>query len=415
VGVRPLLLLARLLVLTLEDPAQDAQTFVFLGHSEKATVDERLLLDAVAIYTRDLGIALVQGPDKQPAQVSPPVLDDLMALLKARGARLAFWCQAGPGGRQIELITVDARRNVGRYLFDPDASSKPDVYRAIALKLRATLIAAEGSEPLAGSAIPGARGSKGAPATASVATPAGPAAGQLGTGTPPSTSSSQAAAGVGATPTGTSTGTARRAPADAGRADEPSAQSGDATLEKQRAVGADGPSSIGRWVFFGGGYALSFPIDAAGGPTARNALALQIVAKVGPSIEFALGSDIALSAERTKSAATVSVLDVPVRLGGRRMHRIGPFSVGAGAFAGVHWLSAKATAPGMTDQRSAFAASGGLELLARGPTFHGFAGELRGWAEANAPRTRFVVAGTPNFDAGPVRVGLNVGIVAPVN
>jgi hypothetical protein len=378
-----LLLLARLIFLDLEDPAPDAQTFVFLGHSQKTTIDERLLMDAVAIYTRDLGIALVQSPDRQPVQLTAPAIDDLVALLRTRGARLGFWCQATPNGHQVELVTIDARKNVGHAFFDLDLSSKSDVYRAIALKLRAALVGNEGAEPSAGQTASAPLAMAPATAPAPVSAPVGPKA---------------------AVASPSASGPARS------RASDSAAVAGNGPPRGE----AQAASPLASRIFFGGGYALSFPIDAAGGPSARNGLALHVIAPVGPSFEWDLGTDLASTADTTKGGATVSVLDIPLRVEGRLLRNLGIISMGAGVFAGVHWLSADASATGVTDHESALMATTGLELLARGPSYHHLAVELRGWIEVNVPETRFTVQGAPVFDAGPLRLGLNLGIVAPV-
>ena len=378
-GVRALLLLAKLLFLDLatpDDAPPEGQAFVFLGHTDKATVDEHLLLDAVAIYTRDLGIALLQSPGKQPPGLSPPALDEAVALLRARGARLGFWCQPAPGGKQIELVTIDPHRAVARYPFDPDSASKSDLYRSIALRLRAVLVGAESG---AAAASPAASGPL-PPAPAATAPPRPPR--------PPEVSPLPPAPPP---PSRESPPEGRRSEAPVSRAPE------------------DGASRLS----FGGGYALSYPLGTSADAAGRSALALEVMVATRAHLEWNLVTDLAPAADRTSATATISVLDIPLRFGGRWLQQAGPFIVGGGGFLGLHWLSADASTGMRTDHRTAFGGVGGVDLLARGPLIAGFAPQLRVWAESNVPRTRFTIQGIPNYDIGTVRMGLTIEVVAP--
>jgi len=388
VGVRTLLLLARLLFVDLatsEEAPADGQAFLFLGPPERADktgVDERLLLDAVAIYTRDLGIALLQVPGKQPTTLSPAAVDEVAARIRARGARLAFWCQLAPGGRQIELVTVDARRSLSRYPFDPDASSKSDLYRSIALRLRAVLVGAE----------PGETGPNAAPA----AIPPSPSPG------PPATTAAPRPAEAARAPV-----TPRPTPAPA---TEPPAGRVPPPRQSER---VRAPRDWPR-LFAGVGYALSYPLGTSADVGARHALALDVMVATQGHLEWDFGTDLAPSSDRTAAMATLSVLDIPLRFGGRWVRERGPVTLAAGPFVGLHWLSANASAGAQTDHRTALGGAGGVDLLVRGPSFSGFAPQLRVWAQVNVPRTRFTIQGMPDYDAGALRLGLNVEIVAPI-
>lgn len=378
-GVRTLLLLAKLLFVDLAKPEEappEGQAFMFLGHADKAAVDERLLLDAVAIYTRDLGVALVQAPGKPPASLSPAALDEVAARLRARGARLGFWCQLAPAGRQIELVTIDTHHALTRYGFDPEVSSKSDLYRSIALRLRAILVGGEPreTEPNAGTGgtfspppAPAPPPPRPAPATAAPVTPR------------------------------------KASPVEPPRAAEPPPPS------RQRGVT---PPDWPR-MFFGAGYALSYPLGTSRGAFARHALALDVMLATQGHLEWDFGTDLAPSSSHTAGTATLSVLDVPLRFGGRWVHQRGPVTLAAGPFLGLHWLSASASAGAQTDHRTALGGAGGLDLLARGPSFAGFAAQVRVWAQLNVPRTRFTIQDVAIYDAGTLRVGLNLEIVAP--
>lgn len=383
-GVRTLLLLAKLLLVDLASPEDNpttGQAFLFLGHVDKATVDEHLLLDAVAIYTRDLGIALLQAPGKPPASVSPTTIDDVVALLRARGARLGFWCQLAPGGRQIELVTVDLRRSVARHSFDPDGLSRSDLYRSIALRLRAILVGAAPGETSSNAVAAGTSPSPAPPPAAPV--------------TPP---------------------VPRSAPADAAVAPRP-AQKLEAPSERTPAPRQPGrglPADDWPRMFFGAGYALSYPLVTSAGAAARHALALDVMVATHGHLEWDFGTDLAPSTERASTAARISVMDIPLRLGGRWVRQVGAVTLAGGPFIGLHWLSANASAGMQTDQRTALAGAGGIDVVARGPSLAGFAAQLRARVEINVPRTRFTINDAPNYDAGAMRLGLDVEIVAPV-
>ena len=383
-GVRTLLLLAKLLFLDLaspEDAPPDGQAFVFLGHVNTAVVDEHLLLDAVAIYTRDLGIALLQSPGKQPPGLSPTSLDDVVALLRARGARWGFWCQLAPGGKQIELVTIDTRRTIARYPFDPESAPRSDLYRSMALRLRVTLVGADNGEAAAASP---AGGGPSQPASPAPLAPVAPRPSE-----PPEISLVPPAA-----PPSKRESAAEGAP----RAEPP----------RTRAL-EDGASRLS----FGAGYALSYPLGTSGGAAARNALALEVIVGTHAHLEWNLTTDLAPAADRTSAVATISVLDIPLRFGGRWLEEVGPLIMGGGPFLGLHWLSADASAGTRTDHRTAFGGAGGVDLMARGPIIAGFAPQLRVWAELDVPRTRFTIQGVPNYDVGTVRLGLNIEVVAP--
>ena len=206
------------------------------------------------------------------------------------------------------------------------------------------------------------------------------------------------------------------------RAPGPPAPRASAPPEAARAAPAPAPAPppeagppSARRLFFGLGYALSFPAGGSGGAQPRSALALDVMLATGPHLEWDVGTDPAPSADATSAAATLSVLDVSLRVGGRWMRPLREIVVGGGAFAGLHRLSATATAGTMTDQRAAYAGALGLEAMARGPVVGGFAPQLRLWVEVNAPRTRFTIQGVPRYDAGPLRVGVSVEVAAPAH
>jgi hypothetical protein len=166
-------------------------------------------------------------------------------------------------------------------------------------------------------------------------------------------------------------------------------------------------------VFVAAGYALSLPTGSA---PWRHAAALHGIATFGTSIEIDLGAELASSEAHTTGAGSVSVTDFPIRLGVRLVRRTSSYLVAMGLLGGAHLLFARATdaSPGTgTDETRAVAGSGGLEVLARGPSVLGFAPEFRGWVEANLPQTRFLLQGAPGFEMGAVTVGFGLGVALP--
>ncbi|HEY3357805.1 MAG TPA: hypothetical protein VGQ83_31425 [Polyangia bacterium] len=160
---------ALLLTLTVAAvPAAADGTVLFLSAGERSRLDEGALLDAVAIYTRDLGL-VVRVELGAPAALTPAAVALVLARARAAGARLVFWCTAhrGPGGGTIVLYTVAGDGGRAPEVHEaPVPGPAPDVDRALALKLRAILTGAVALDPMvARRAIP-------LPAPASAAAPA---------------------------------------------------------------------------------------------------------------------------------------------------------------------------------------------------------------------------------------------------
>jgi hypothetical protein len=369
-----LILFAPLLLATADEPAPGApggQTIVFFSRAEKRALDEALLLDAVAIYTRDLGLSVVRVEDPPPSFLIPSTTDDAVAVLRARSARLGFWYQVAPDGRSLELFTVDGRKQMTRQPFANEPAPGVDLYRAIALKIRVMVVGAEAPAP----PVP-------LPASSTV-------------GSAPVGSASSAA-----TPPGSPANPA------SGRADHRGAAA--VAAEPVPEPAPSSPSSAG-WMILGASYALSLP---SGSASWRHAGSLHAMASFHLPLEADLGLELAPSDSRSASTGNLSVMDVPIRVGVRLVRR-GPSSVlGLGVIAAVHLLSARVVAPDDTTDRAWTATgAGGLEFVARSGREGGIAPELRLWVEAKVPRTRFMVKGTdPRFDAGLVGVGVSVGL-----
>jgi len=372
------------------------------------------LLDAVAIYTRDLGVTVLRSNDRRRPLAEPSALADISELLRSRNARLAFWCQTRADGRSVELVVTDGRRYTTREAFERDGPAGPEIYRAIALKLRAALT---GPEPPSPAASPNRdRGERNA------------AQPPIGRGAPPGPEGAGDA---------TSSGAGDRVrPADAPRSAArppapriepsvpapPSEASPAPALARPASPALPSETSLGmgpaqspppHLVSLAVGYALSRP---SGSAPWRNAAAIHGMASFDRRAEIDLGLEVAPAAERDVPTGFVSVTDLPLRLGARLVHRSGVYLLAAGALVGVHALFATATASSAdraTESTRVLAASFGLELLARGPSVRGFAPEVRLFGEVNAPNTRFRVRGATALEPGALTVGLGLGIAVP--
>ena len=384
-GIRSLILFVQLLVAAAEEtPSPGGPAIVFFSHPEKRLLDEALLLDAVSIYTRDLGLTVQRSGGMPSLNGASAPTDDVVAVLRARAARIGFWCLVAADGRSIELVVVDVRKQVTHQTFAVDGVPGPDLYRAMALKLRVLATGRENPTTVAPNA----------PAAGAVLASPG---GNVQTGNPPTAEPGSAR----------NSGIVERA--ETAKPTPRTAE--DAVVVANRAPASH--SREARRLFLSADYALSIP---SGSASWRHAGALHGIVRFRSMGEGDLGLEVAASQARSATAGTISVLDVPVRLGLRaagpgRLH-----FVTVGVVAGAHFLSARgvgvASAPG-TDRAFTVAASGGFELVARTGSMHGWAPEFRAWIEGNAPRTRFLIRGDPGFEAGAVNGGFSLGVAFP--
>jgi hypothetical protein len=161
----------------------------------------------------------------------------------------------------------------------------------------------------------------------------------------------------------------------------------------------------------GVGYALSLP---SGSASWRHAAVLHATASLRRPVEAELAVELAPSDSQSGPTGSLSVVDVPLRMGVRLVRR-GPSAVlGLGGFAGAHLLFAHALAAApdtATDRTWAVTGAGGVEFMARAGQARGLVPELRVWVEAKAPRTRFLVRGAdPRFEAGSLGAGISLGL-----
>jgi hypothetical protein len=336
----------------------DGERLLLLRFADQPGVESEQLREQVAVYTRDLGLDVRLSPVDLPSAAIGAVAEAIV-LVREQGARLAFWCEPADADGTVTLHLVDARGVAGRRVIKTTERDPAELYRAVALKLRAVLSG-----------------------TAAVdAPPADPA--------------------VAKAPGGSAPARAPEAPVVA-RDRSPSPE-----VEARANAPEGAPASTSRFAV-GLGYRFTAPSGLAPVSHAVDLSAAIVVARAG---ELALGTALSGRSSHDSSAGQISVLDVPLRLGVRAIARWDRLALGMGAFAGAHLLDASARASdGRQTDSSAWVGAGGLELLGRVRVWRGIAGELRAHAELPVPRTRFWVEGVPTFDFGP-RVGLTLSLV----
>jgi hypothetical protein len=365
-----LILLAGLMVRD-APPAAAQETILWFGPQAPTDLDEAALLQAVAVYTRDLRLT-VRAIAETRMPRTPAGGAKAVALLRDLDARLAFWCEGTSTSGDVVLYTVDAKGAIDAHPIQGTALAGPELYRAIALKLRSVVA---GTEP---PPTPDADPRKGstAPATSpgSADSHAPPPGKTEGAGKPPSPGSPSAAP---------------------------------APVETVAVAGRPGAPQTHSKLSGAIGYRLSVP---TGDAPWRHALALEGAFAIARRVEITLGGELAPSVEGQVAAGRVSLFDLPIRAGARWV-RPGPrLWLAAGAFGALHLLSAQATDPAGNQATTFTAAAGaGLEALGRIPFGPAIAGELRLFAEAIAPRTVFWVGGTPAIELG-ARVGAGLGL-----
>jgi hypothetical protein len=138
------------------ETAPVGESLIWFGPADPPGLDPRALLDAVATYTRDLRLAITEVgelPDA-PALDAPDAADRGAAILRARGARLGFWCAAAGDGHGVALRTVDRGGRTTSGTVPGADGDRAELYRALALKLRAVLVATASAETAAATAPP---------------------------------------------------------------------------------------------------------------------------------------------------------------------------------------------------------------------------------------------------------------------
>jgi len=124
-----------------------AQTIVWFRSADTATIDARALLDAVAVYTRDLGLVVHAAPEAAPVPADASAATAATATLRAQGARLGFWCELRPGADVAVLTVVAPDGHLELHLVERTGAHEAELYRAIGLKLRSVLTGTATPEP----------------------------------------------------------------------------------------------------------------------------------------------------------------------------------------------------------------------------------------------------------------------------
>jgi hypothetical protein len=330
---------------------------LWLGPFDAGALDAAALLQAVAVYTRDLNLETRIATDVPApgAEARAAGVDAAAgASVRTRGARLGFWCEPAPDRRSTALIIVDADGRLAMRAVESAALDGPELYRAIALKLRAVLAATIGPE---------------APPTEEAAAPTVTPSG--GASTPAATPAGPVSAGIVVAPPAT-------------------------------------PSGHGR--FFGVlGYRVSTPF---GSGSIQQGAAAEAGARIGRAGELALGVALQTRTTASNDVGTVAVFDLPLELEARFVHR-GRLSWGGGGFAAAHFLWATATdARGAEATPFAFGGGVGFLALARGPLGNGVAAEARLSFELAVPSTTYWVTGAPILELGS-RLAFSASLVFP--
>jgi hypothetical protein len=325
------------------------QTILWFRSTDAATVDARALLDAVAVYTRDLGLTLRTATEPTAVPADAPSAGDAAATLRAQGARLGFWCEMRPGADIAVLTVVAPDGHLELHLVERTGAHEAELYRAIALKLRSVLVGTATPEPVA--PPPGAP-------TSPPASPASP---------PDAGLRAQSALPVPARRVFLTVGYRFSTPFD--------------STSFRHALALDGALAIGR----------RLELDA------------------GTELATRLEQQVTTGA----ITDTISIFDWPITLGARLVRRGDRFTFGGGAFAALHlrWASATGT-DGMEQSSFAAGAGAGAELLGRIRLSGGLAGELRVYAEVPVPKTRYTLRDVQALDVGP-RAGVGLGVAFP--
>jgi hypothetical protein len=123
------------------------QTILWFRSADAPTIDARALLDAVAVYTRDLGLTVRAAAEPAPVPADARSARDAATALRAQAARLGFWCEMRPGADVAVLTVVGADAHLELHLVERTGAHEAELYRAIGLKLRSVLTGTAVPEP----------------------------------------------------------------------------------------------------------------------------------------------------------------------------------------------------------------------------------------------------------------------------
>ncbi|MCC6994408.1 MAG: hypothetical protein IT370_07250 [Deltaproteobacteria bacterium] len=349
--------------------AEAAQAILFLGGTRPALDDARLL-DAVAVYTRDLRLEVHRRPGAAPAEVTAQSLGAVVALVRGEQARLAFWYVVRPAGDTVlYAVGLDGERPLVSAL--PVAGGPgPELDRALALKLRAILTGAAQDEPR-------------------IATPE-PVAVEV---KPQVSPRPELKPSPSPTPSPSPSPSPTPSPSPVSRGAVPS------------------PSPLapagGAWLG-AAGYWLTVP---SSGDFVRHGVALEAARRLRGAFEVHAGLEVSTGAELVGATGIGTLSDFPLRVGARVLFRRGRVTVGLGPVAALHVLSASGLArEGGSGEALRFGGGLGGELLARVGLRGHMSADLRVLVERTLPHTRFLIEGAPVLDQGAVLFGVGVGL-----
>jgi len=325
-------------------------TILWFRATDAATIDSRALLDAIGVYTRDLGLAVRPAAEARPVPADAPAATAAAAVLRAQGARLGFWCELRPGADVAVLTVVAPDAHLELHLVERTGAHEAEQYRAIALKLRSVLVGTATPEP-----VP--------PRPPSTAPPAAP---------PPVT-----------------------------------APAADLRVE------ARPPPAPSRRLFVSAGYQISTTVDSPEARHALavdGALAFARPFEVHGGSELATRLD--QHSDGDTIHVFDLPLSVGARLvwrGPRFTVGAGPF-----AAVHLLWASASGTDAGVEQSASAFrvAGGGGADAIVRARLSARLAAELRLFGEIPVPTTHYSLRYTEVLAFG-ARVGAGLGLVFP--
>jgi hypothetical protein len=340
------------------------QTVLYLTGGSPLDLDADGIRQAVAIYTRDLHLD-VATEALAPAVITSDGLLKVVELVRVRGARLAFWCGADNG--EVVLYTVALERDHPEvHALRVARPDDRDLFRSIALKLRAVLMGNALLEPAATvPPVPSPLPRVGAPQAQ---------------GRPPIPA-------------------AAASPADV-RRDSGSAPAERPPRSRPRAIVAVG-------------YRMVLPSSDIG--LARQGIAAEIGRPFGPVFELHLGSEMTSEPQKRIAAGAASLLDIPIRLGMRAFRRVGRATVGVGPVVSTHILSVSALGFDGARGDALTAAMGfGGEIVGRVAVTSELSLDLRAMAETIVPTTTFTLHGSPSVEARGVLFSLGVGVAVAV-
>jgi hypothetical protein len=127
--------------------AANESTILWFRSADTASIDARALLDAVAVYTRDLGLAVRTAAEPTAVPADAASARAAASALRAQGARLGFWCEMRVGAENAVLTVVAPDGHLELHTVERTGAQEAELYRAIGLKLRSVLVGTATPEP----------------------------------------------------------------------------------------------------------------------------------------------------------------------------------------------------------------------------------------------------------------------------